>query len=64
MFAGFMDVEKAYGRANREPLWQFLRMYDVDGKFLNGIKRMYVNNLAYVKVKGCETECFRIDSVV
>ena len=35
---GFMDLEKAYGRVNREALRQILRVYDVGGKLLNGIK--------------------------
>ena len=34
------------------------------GKLLNGIKSMYVNSLACVRVKGGESECFRIDSGV
>ena len=38
-----------------------LRMYDVGGYLLNGIKSVYVKSLAYVRVKGCESECFRID---
>ena len=37
---GLMDLEKTYDRINRELLWQVLRMYDVDGKLLNGIKSM------------------------
>ena len=40
---------------------QVLRMYDVGGKLLNGMKSVYVNSLACVRVKGCESECFRID---
>ena len=36
-------------------------MYDVGGKLLNGIKRMYVNFLACVIVKGGMIECFRIN---
>ena len=32
---GFMDLEKAYDRVNREALWQVVRMYDVGGKLLN-----------------------------
>ena len=59
-----MNLEKAYDWVNREALWQVLRMYDVGGKLLNGIKSMYVNSLACVRVKGCESECFRIDSSV
>ena len=57
---GFMDLEKAYDRVNREALWQVLRMYDVWGKLLNGIKSMYVNSLACVRVKGGEIKTFRI----
>ena len=40
-----MDLEKANDRVNREALWQILRIYDVGGKLLNGIKNMYVNGL-------------------
>ena len=48
-------------RANRESLWQVLRMYDVGGKLMNGIMSIHVNSLACVRVKGDESECFRID---
>ena len=61
---GFMDLEKAYDRVNREALWQVLRMYDVRGKILYGIKSMYVYRLACIIVKGGESECFRIESGV
>ena len=43
--------------------WVF-RMYDVGCKFLNGIKSMYVNSLACVRVKVGKSECFMIDSSV
>ena len=39
-------------------------MYDVGNKLLNGIKSVYVCSLSYVRVKLCESECFRIDSGV
>ena len=39
---GFMDLEKAYDRVNRGRMWQVLRMYDVDGKFLSGVKSMFL----------------------
>ena len=61
---GFMDLEKAYDRVNREVLLQVQRMYDVGGKLLNGIKSIYVNSLGCVRVKGGESECFRINSSV
>ena len=46
-----------------EVLSQVLRIYDMGGKLLNGIKSRYFNSLACVRVKG-ESECFRIDSGV
>ena len=46
VYVGLMNLEKAYDMINREALWQVLRMYDVGGKLLNGIKSMYVNSLA------------------
>ena len=59
----FMDLEKAYDRINREVLWKVLRLYEVGGKLLNKINSIYVNSLAYVKVKRGERECFRIEVV-
>ena len=58
---GFMHLEEVYDRVNREALWQVLRMYDVGGKLLNGIKSMYLNNIGFVRLKGGESECFRIN---
>ena len=40
-----------YDRVNRKTLWQVLRMYDVCGKPLNGIKSIYVDSLSCVIVK-------------
>ena len=47
-----------------EALCQVLRIYDVGGKLLSGIKCMNVNSIACVRVKGRVCECFRIDSGV
>ena len=63
VYVDFM-LEKAYDRVNREVLWQVLRMYDISGRLLSGIKRMYVDSLACVRVKQGESEWFRIDSGV
>ena len=49
-------------RVNGEALWQVLRMYDVGGKLLSGIKSMYVDSSACVRIKRGESEWFRIDS--
>ena len=35
VYVGFMDLEKAYDRVNRERLWHVLKMYYVCGKLLN-----------------------------
>ena len=51
MYVGFIDLEKAYDRVNREALWQVLRMYDVGSKLLSGIKSTYVDSSSCVRVK-------------
>ena len=49
-----------YNRVNREALWQVLRMYNVGGKLLSGVKSMYIDSSACVRVKGGESKRFRI----
>ena len=44
MYVNFMDLEKVDDRINRDALWQMMRMYDDDGKLLNGIKSIIVNS--------------------
>ena len=61
---GFIDLEKVYDRVKRKALWQVLRVYDVGIKLFGGIKNLYVDSLACVKVKGSKSERFRIDSGV
>ena len=51
-------------RVNREALEQVLRMHDVRVKLLSGIKSMYVDSSACVRVKWSESEQFRINSGV
>ena len=58
VYVGFIDLEKAYDRVNREALWQVLRKYDVGDRLLGEIKSMYVNSSACVRVKGDESERF------
>ena len=53
---GFIDLEKAYDRVNREAFWQVLRIYNVGGKLLSGHKNMYVDSSDCVRVKGSESE--------
>ena len=49
-------------RVNKEALWQVSRMYDVSGKLFSGIKSMYVDSLACVRVRGGESDRLRKDS--
>ena len=64
VYVCFMNLEKVYGRVNWKALWQVLRMYDASGKLLNGIRNIYVNSLVGVRVKGCESKCFKINSSI
>ena len=49
-----------YDRNNKEALWHVLRVYDVVGKLLKEFRDVHVNSLACVRVKGSESEFFRI----
>ena len=62
MYEGFKKLENAYDRVNREALGQLLNMYDLDGKTLRGNKSMYDDSSACVRIKGCMSDKFRIDS--
>ena len=61
VYMGFMDLEKAYDRVNRETHLQLLRMYDLGVKLLSGVRNMYVNRLACIRLKRGESKCFRIE---
>ena len=43
MYVAYIDWEKVYNKVNWKILWQVLRMYDVGGKLLFGIKSMYAH---------------------
>ena len=51
VYVGFIDMEKAYDKVNREALWQVLRIYDAGGKPLSGIKTMYVDSSTCIRIK-------------
>ena len=38
VYVGFIDLEKEYDRVNRKALCQVLKLYDVNGKLLHGIR--------------------------
>ena len=64
VYAGFMDLEKAYDRVDREALWQVLQMYDVNGRLLDGVKSFYEGSSACIRVRGSKSEWFDIKSGV
>ncbi len=41
LYVAFMDLEKAFGRTDREALWSVLKLYGVDGQLLKGIQAFY-----------------------
>src|SRR5678815_5992993 len=53
LYLGFMDLQQAYDRVNREALWQVLVIYGVGGRLLNGIKSMYA--VSYTHLRAHET---------
>ncbi len=60
VYAAFMELEKAYDRVDWEALWDVLRIYGVGGRLLDGVKSLYRDASACVKVKGEMGECFKI----
>ena len=64
MHIDFMDLEKAYDKVNREAMWQVFKMYDEWSKLLSGIKSIYIDSVACVRVNLGENERFRINSGV
>ena len=64
LYLGFMDLKQAYDRINREALWQVLMIYGVGGRLLNGVKSMYVDSEACIRVNGEVSEWFKIESGV
>ena len=64
LYLGFMDLQQAYDRINREALWQVLVIYDVGGKLLNRIKNMYDGSEAWAGISRVESDWFNINSGV
>ena len=44
LYLDFMHLQQAYDRTKREALWQVLMIYGINGRLLNGIKSVYVDN--------------------
>src|SRR5215469_2260738 len=60
IYLGFMDLEKAYDRIDREALWRVVRKYGVNGRLITALKSFYVNSRACVKMDGWVGERFEV----
>ncbi len=52
LYAAFMSLEKVYDKADREPLWNVLKIYGMGGQLMEEIKTFYREANACVKVDG------------
>lgn len=50
--AAFMTLGKAYDRVNSRGLWDVPRIYGVEGRLFEGIKSIYKDASASVRVDG------------
>ncbi len=60
LHAAIMDLEKEYGRVEREPLWNVLKIHGVGGQLMEGMKAFYRKVGGYVKVDGELSDSFAI----
>ena len=54
----------AYDRINREALWQMLMIYGISLRLLNGIKSVYIDNEACLRINEVGSEWFKNESCV
>ena len=64
MYVGFIDLEKAYDGVKKGSFVASVENVGWGGKLLSGTKSLYVDSSPCVRVKGCESDRFRIDSGV
>ncbi len=60
LYAVFMNSEKAYDKVDREALWYVLKIYDVGGQLMEGIKVSYREANGCVKVDGELSDTFAV----
>jgi hypothetical protein len=56
-----MDLEKAYTRMDKMPMWEVLRMYGVGGKIPSAIKCMYEESMVCVRICRKLERKFKVD---
>ena len=60
LYLCFVDLEKAYDRVPREKMLSILRDYGIEGRLLQAIKSIYVDNQAAVRVDGRMSSWFKV----
>src|ERR1700755_921276 len=58
----FMDLEKAYDRVDSNKLWDVLREYEIEEKVIEGIRSLYRNSIACVRINRMETAFFDVNN--
>lgn len=56
----FMDMEKEYGRVDREALGEMLQIYDVVGNLVEAARSFYQESEACLQVGRNEGELFQV----
>ena len=59
-YFAFLDLEKTYGRVDRDAVWNVLRLYGIGGRLLRGVKSLYVVSKACVRVGNEVSEWFPV----
>ena len=60
LYFAFLDLEKGYGRVDRDAMWNVLRLYGIGGRLLRGVKILYVGSKACVRVGNEVSEWFPV----
>ena len=64
LFLGFLDLEKAYDRVNREKLFEILQGYGVGGDIVRVLQNIYTGSQVKFNWKGIETDWITTESGV
>ena len=55
LYVAFIDMEKAYDRVNRKKLFEVMRGYGVQEKFVDVIERIYDGGMVKFEMEGIRT---------
>lgn len=60
VYIGYIYPQKPHDCVDRKALWQTLRLFCVDGKLFNNMKKVYVGGQASVRINGKLSNWFDI----